>query len=140
GKYVVNGDTLRVELPDEVFILEGHARIASLPGAEQPAAGKAERAIYERHRKLLRIEGGAHLSRGVQQIQAQRISAYLSDDEASLVFVRGMWDVAGQSAGPKAADGSSTTVRFSGKDFAVMLEPQGNVVNQVDIEGAAQEQ
>jgi LPS export ABC transporter protein LptC/lipopolysaccharide transport protein LptA len=138
GQYVVNGDTLRVDLPDEVFILEGKARVASLPGAEQPVAGKAERAVYERHRKLLRIEGSAQLSRGTQHLQAQRISAYLSDDEASLVFVRGMWDVAGQSAGPKAADGSSTVVRFSGKDLAVMLQPQGNQVREVDLEGAAQ--
>jgi LPS export ABC transporter protein LptC/lipopolysaccharide transport protein LptA len=139
GQYVVNGDTLKVELPDEVFVLEGNARIASLPGAEQPVAGTAQRAVYERHRKLLRIEGGAHLSRGTQQLQAQRISAYLSDDESSLVFVRGMWDVAGQSAGPKAADGSSTLVRFSGKDLAVMLQPQGNQAREVDLEGAIQD-
>jgi LPS export ABC transporter protein LptC/lipopolysaccharide transport protein LptA len=138
GQYVVNGDTLRVNLPDEVFVLEGKARVASLPGAEQPVAGKAERAIYERHRKLLRIEGGAQLSRGTQHLQAQRISAYLSDDEASLVFVRGMWDVAGQSAGPKAADGSSTVVHFSGTDLAVMLQPQGNQLREVDLEGSAQ--
>ncbi len=139
GQYVVNGDTLRVELPDEVFTLEGHAKVASLPGAKEPLAGTAERAIYERHRKLLRIEGGAHLSHGTQQIQAQRISGYLSDDESSLVFVRGMWDVAGQSAGPKTADGSSTIVRFSGKDLAVMLQPEGNKVREVDLEGQLQD-
>jgi LPS export ABC transporter protein LptC/lipopolysaccharide transport protein LptA len=139
GQYQVNGDSLRVELPGEVFILEGHAKVASLPGAQEPVAGTAERAIYERQRKLLRIEGQAHLSHGTQQIQAQRISAYLSDDESSVVFVRGMWDVAGQSAGPKAADGSSTIVRFSGKDLAVMLQPQGNQVREVDLEGQLQE-
>jgi lipopolysaccharide transport protein LptA/LPS export ABC transporter protein LptC len=134
GQYVAHGNKLRVELPGEVFILQGNARVASLPGAPEPVAANAQRAIYERKRKLLRIEGDAHLRRGTQRIQAQRISAYLSEDESSLVFVRGLWNVAGESAGQ-----SGTRVRFSGKDLAVMLQPQGNEVRQVDLEGAAQE-
>ena len=135
-QYVVNGDSLRVELPDEIFVLEGKARVRSLPGAREPVAATAQRAIYERQRKLLRIEGEADLRRGMQHLKAQRISAYLSPDEASLVFVRGLWDVAGQSAGPQTAGGAPTVVRFSGKDFAVTLEPQGgNKVNEVDLEG-----
>jgi lipopolysaccharide transport protein LptA/LPS export ABC transporter protein LptC len=138
GQYVANGDRLRVELPGEVFILQGNARVASLPGAPTPVAASAQRAIYERQRKLLRIEGDAHLRRGAQKIQAQRISAYLSDDESSLVFVRGLWDVAGESAGQGGTNGG-TTVRFAGKDLAVMLQPQGNEVRQVDLEGGAQD-
>jgi LPS export ABC transporter protein LptC/lipopolysaccharide transport protein LptA len=139
GQYVVHGNKLRVDLPDEVFTLQGDTRLASLPGAEQPVAGTAQRAVYERHRKLLRIEGEAHLRRGTQKIQAERISAYLSEDETSIVFVRGMWDVAGESSGQKGGDGAPTLVRFTGKDLAVMLQPQGNEVRQVDLEGAAQD-
>ena len=136
GLYVAKGNQLRVDLPQEVFSLEGDARVDSLPGAEQPVAATAERAIYERHRKLLRIEGDAHLRRGPQKIQAQRISAYLSEDEGSLVFVRALWDVAGESAGQKGTGGSGPTqVRFAGRDLAVMLQPQGNELRQVDLEG-----
>jgi LPS export ABC transporter protein LptC/lipopolysaccharide transport protein LptA len=131
GLYVAKGNQLRVDLPQEVFSLEGDARVDSLPGAEQPVAATAERAIYERHRKLLRIEGSAHLRRGPQNVQAQRISAYLSEDEGSLVFVRALWDVAGGSAGGSG----STQVHFAGRDLAVMLQPQGNELRQVDLEG-----
>lgn len=139
GQYVAHGDKLRVDLPAEVFSLEGNARVDSLPGAEQPVAATAQRSIYERRRKLLRIEGQARLQRGPQKVQAQRISAYLSEDESSLVFVRALWDVAGESAGQKAAGGGSTQVRFAGRDLAVMLQPQGNQVRQVDLEGAMHE-
>lgn len=132
GLYVAKGNQLRVDLPQEVFSLEGDARVDSLPGAEQPVAATAQRAIYERHRKLLRIEGEAHLRRGPQKLQAQRISAYLSEDEGSLVFVRALWDVAGESAG---SGSGPNQVHFAGRDLAVMLQPQGNELRQVDLEG-----
>jgi lipopolysaccharide transport protein LptA/LPS export ABC transporter protein LptC len=139
-QYVAHGQRLRVDLPTEVFVLQGKARVNSLPGAENPVAAVAQRAIYERQKRLLRIEGGAQLRRGRQRIQAQRITAFLSQDESSLLFVRALWNVKGQSASTRVQEGQPPAlVRFSGRDLAVILQPQGNEVRKVDLEGTGRE-
>lgn len=139
-QYVAHGQRLRVDLPTEVFVLQGRARVNSLPGAENPVAAVAQRAVYERQKRLLRIEGGAQLRRGRQRLQAQRITAFLSQDESSLVFVRALWNVKGQSARTQVQEGEpAAMVRFSGRDLAVILQPQGNEVRKVDLEGSGRE-
>ncbi|HEX7184779.1 MAG TPA: LPS export ABC transporter periplasmic protein LptC [Thermoanaerobaculia bacterium] len=139
-QYVAHGQRLRVDLPAEVFVLQGRARVNSLPGAENPVAAVAQRAVYERQKRLLRIEGGAQLRRGRQRLQAQRITAFLSQDESSLVFVRALWNVKGQSARTQVQEGEpAALVRFSGRDLAVILQPQGNQVRKVDLEGSGRE-
>ena len=139
GRYIVHGQRMKVEVENEVFILQGQARVDSVPGTPNPVAATAQRAIYERKRRLLRIEGDAHLRRGIQSLQASRISAYLSEDESAVVFVRALWNVKGQTGSLQQAASSGSTVRFSGKDLAVILAPQGNQVRKVELEGGAED-
>ena len=143
GRYIVNGQRMKVEVENEVFILQGQARVNSVPGTPNPVMAMAQRAIYERKRRLLRIEGNADLRRGVQSLQASRISAYLSEDESAIVFVRALWNVKGRTGSLQQAASSgassASTVRFSGKDLAVILEPQGNQVRKVELEGGVED-
>lgn len=133
--YIVNGDRMRVDLNTEVFLLIGNTRINSVPGTEQPIAGSAERAMYDRPQRLLRIEGKAKLQRGRQRIQAQRITGFLTPDEKGMKFVRALWDVSGQTTDLREGSDGRTVVNFKGKDLAVVLQPQGNQVRKVDLDG-----
>ena len=137
--YVVHGDRMRVDLEDEVYVLNGNARIDSVPGTEEPVAGSAGRAVYERQKRLLRIEGAAQLRRGRQRLNAERITGFLTPDETGLSFVRALWNVTGQSADLRPGSTGSTVVNFAGRDLAVMLRPEGGEVKKVELDGTSDE-
>jgi LPS export ABC transporter protein LptC/lipopolysaccharide transport protein LptA len=137
--YIIHGNRMRVDLEDEVFVLNGDARIDSVPGTDPPVVGTAERAIYERSKRLLRIEGKANLRRGRQRLAAQRITGFLTPDESGLTFLRALWDVSGQTADLREGSPGGTTVTFQGKDLAVMLRPEGNQVRKVELDGTSRE-
>ena len=139
GRYIVTGNRMRVDLEDEVYVLNGDARINSVPGTDPPVAGSSERAVYERNKKLLRIEGNARLQRGRQRLAAQRITGFLTPDESSLTFVRALWDVSGQTADMRPGAAAGTLVNFKGKDLAVMLQPEGNQVRKVELDGTTRD-
>jgi len=126
---------MRVDLKDEVFALNGNTHIKSVPGADPPVAGSSERVIYDRPKRLLRIEGKADLRRGRQRIAAQRIAGFLTPDESGLTFLRALWDITGQTADLREGSTSGTVVSFTGRTLAVMLQPQGNQVRKVELEG-----
>lgn len=137
--YIINGNRMRVELEDEIFVLNGDARINSVPGTDPPVVGSSERVIYERTKRLLRIEGKANLRRGRQRLAAQRIAGFLTPDESGLTFLRALWDVAGQTADLREGNTSSTVVSFKGKDLAVILQPEGNQVRKVELDGTSRD-
>ncbi len=131
--YVARAQNLRVNLNDEMFILAGDTRVDSLPGAEIPIALSADRTIYERKTRLLRVEGNAMLRRGQEQVKAQKLSAHLTDDEKGLAFVRAMFNVSGRIAGDSP---QATVVRFAGRDLAVQMQPGAeNQPRKVVLEG-----
>ncbi|HEX2642942.1 MAG TPA: LPS export ABC transporter periplasmic protein LptC [Thermoanaerobaculia bacterium] len=137
-KYVSRGQRLRVFLPEDIYVMAGKVTVDSLPGVETPVALRAQRLIYERKRRLLRVEGQTELRRGPDFLKALRLTAFLSPDEKSLVFVRGLWDVTGQTVAKddgSGGGGKPATVRFAGKDLAVLMRPEANQVRQVNLEG-----
>lgn len=132
-QYVARAQKLRVNLNDEMFVLAGNTRVESLPGAEVPIALTADRTVYERKTRLLRVEGNAMLRRGQEQVKAQRLSAHLTDDEKGLAFVRAMQNVSGRLAGDSP---QATVVRFAGRDLAVQMQPGAeNQPRKVVLEG-----
>ncbi len=133
--YVAKADKMRVTLNDEMFVLAGHSRVDSLPGAEFPIALSADRTVYDRKQRLLRVEGNAVLRRGPELVRAKRLSANLTEDESGLTFVRAHWNVSGRLSG---SDGSPTAsvVRFSGRDLAVQFQPGSeNQARRVVLDG-----
>lgn len=136
-QYVVRAGRLQINLPQELYILAENVKVDSVPGVEPPASLTAQRLVYERDKRWLRVEGGSDLRRGPQQLAAKRISAKLSPDESSLIFVRAFWGVTGRTVASLADAGGSdrTNIRFSGKDLAVILQPQGNEVRKLELEG-----
>lgn len=135
GAYIINGDRMRVDLKDELFVLNGNTQIHSMPGAEPAIEGSSDRAIYERPKRVLRIEGKAKLRRGPQRIAAERITGFLTPDESGLTFVRALWDVSGQSTDLRPGSTGSTLVKFQGRDLSVTFQPQGNEVRKVELDG-----
>jgi LPS export ABC transporter protein LptC/lipopolysaccharide transport protein LptA len=131
--YVAKADRMRVNLNDEMFVLAGHSRVESLPGAEIPLTLTSERTVYERKQKLLRVEGNAVLRRGQEQVKSKRLSAYLTEDESGLSFVRAMWNVSGRIEGRSE---TASIVRFAGRDLAVQFQPGSeNQARKVVLEG-----
>jgi lipopolysaccharide transport protein LptA len=138
GKYIVHAGRLQFNLPEEVYVLQDGAKVESLPGAATPVSLTAQRLLYERQKRWIRVEGGAKLRRGLDWLSARRIFGNLSDDESSLKFVHAFWDITGESRAslqPAGGAPEPTRVRFAGKDLAVLLQPEGNQVRRVELEG-----
>jgi lipopolysaccharide export system protein LptA len=135
GKYFARCDSLQAWLPDEVYSMIGNMRLETVPEVQPPLKLEADKAIYERKHRLLRVEDGAELHRGTAKLVANRISGLLSDDESSLTFVRALYHVTGETAESVAP--GATKVSWAGDDLAVMLTPKGNLVRRIDLEGAA---
>ena len=135
GKYFARCDSLQAWLPDEVYSMVGNMRLETFPEVQPPLKLEAEKAIYERKHRLLRVEDGAELHRGTAKLDADRISGLLSDDESSLTFVRALYHVTGETA--ESAAPGTTQITWAGDDLAVMLTPKGNLVRRIDLEGAA---
>jgi LPS export ABC transporter protein LptC/lipopolysaccharide transport protein LptA len=134
-QYLARAEKMRVNLNEEMFVLAGHTRVESLPDAEIPLALTADRTVYDRKKKLLRVEGNAVLRRGQEQVKAQRLSAFLTEDEHSLSFINAHWNVSGRLAG--AGDNPEmSVVRFTGRDLAVQMQPDAeNQPRKVVLEG-----
>jgi len=142
GKYVAHAGRLRFDIPEEVYVLQQGTRVESLPGAEQPVSLVAQRLVYERRKRWLRVEGGANLRRGDDWLAARRIFGNLTDDESGLKFVHAFWDIQGETraaaqpgAQPKGSPPAPTRVRFGGQDLAVVLQPEANQVRHVELAG-----
>ncbi|HEY0512578.1 MAG TPA: LPS export ABC transporter periplasmic protein LptC [Thermoanaerobaculia bacterium] len=143
-KYVAHAGRMDVDLGAEVYTLQKGSRVESLPGVTPAVLLTSQRLIYDRQQRWLRVEGNASLRRGPDWLNARRIYGNLSPDEKSLIFVHGFWDIEGEthaasqpgSPAAGAAAPQPTTVHFSnGKDLAVLLQPTGNQVKRVELEG-----
>lgn len=133
--YVAKADKMRVNLNEEMFVLAGRSRVDSLPGAEIPLNLSAERTVYDRKQKLLRVEGNAVLRRGPEVVRAKRMSANLTDDESGLTFVRAHWMVNGRLSGSSDSP-TASVVRFAGRDLAVQFYPGSeNQARRVVLDG-----
>lgn len=142
GKYVVRSAKLQVDIQQETYVLAGGVQVETLPGAETPGSLNSQRLVYERKKRWLRVEGNAALRHGADRLNAGRLAAKLSEDEGSLTFVRAIQGVTGQTRGTLAALGGEpaasqpATTNFSGRDLAVVLQPEGNEVRRVELEAA----
>ncbi|HVR99786.1 MAG TPA: LPS export ABC transporter periplasmic protein LptC [Thermoanaerobaculia bacterium] len=136
--YNARSQKIWVHLPEEVFIMAGKVRVEGLPDPaaepQPPMSLTSERLVYERKRRQVRVEGGAEFLRGRERVSARKIAVHLAQDEKSLEFLRALWDVKGQIA--PEGDGNVTTVRFSGKDLSLFMQPGGNQVRKVALDGA----
>jgi lipopolysaccharide transport protein LptA len=135
SKYYIRTNSLQVWLPDEVYSLVGDLEIESLPDVIPPVTLSATRGIYERKRRQIRVEEDAELHRGKDVINADKMSAILSADENSITFVRALYHVVGETHTPPKPNQPETVVHFKGNDLAVLLQPEGNLVRQVDLLG-----
>lgn len=135
GRYVARGARARVFMPEDLYVMAGNVSVDSVPGVTPPVALRAQRLVYEREKRLVRVEGKARLSHGTDFLNALRLNAFLTPDETGLVFVRGLWEVEGRVT-TKAEGGAPATVNFSGKDIAVLMRPEANQVRRVDLEGS----
>lgn len=137
GKYVAHSGRLNIDIPGEVYSLQGGARVDSVPGVEPPVQITAQRLIYDRQKQWMRAEGGTKLRRGQDRLAAVRIYGNLSEDETGLKFVHAFWNIEGETHSTTAlAPGQAaqpTTVRFKGgKDLAVVFQPEGNQARRVE--------
>lgn len=135
-RFVAAAKRLRVHRPQELFVLQGEVSIRSLPGEETPLALTADRLLYERSRRMLKAEGEVVFDRGGDHLEAQRVNAFLGQDERALAFLRAVWDVTGRLA-TRPGSGEAASLRFAGGDLALTMEPGGSEAKRVELEGRA---
>ncbi len=138
GAYTARASRLRIHLPEEVYVLFGNVVVESVPGQPEPVLLRAHQVLYERGRRLVRADKDVFFRRGVEEVRAERLSAYLDQDERSLVFLRAMWRLSGSSRSRRAG-GEPTALRFSGNDLAVLMQPGGAAASQVELTGQRRE-
>jgi lipopolysaccharide transport protein LptA len=131
GRYFARCDSLQAWLPDEIYSMIGNVRVETFPEVKPPLKLEADRAIYERKRRQLRVESG-EIRRGPAVLDADRMSGLLSEDESSLTFVRALSHVSGETAETEAP--GTTKISWAGDDLAVLLTPKGNQVRQVNLD------
>jgi lipopolysaccharide transport protein LptA/LPS export ABC transporter protein LptC len=120
--YLGRAQRMRVQIPEEIFILEGNVEVHSIDGTVPPVSMKAERMVYERGERLLRIEDKVQLDRGPEHVQAQKINGQLTADERSLSFLHALGGVSGRTR-REGGDPAATVVRFAGEDLTVQFDP-----------------
>lgn len=107
------GDRLRVLLRARRYHLIGHARIASLEGAERPFVVTAQRLTVDRTRHLVEAdEGPVRLEHSEDWLLADRMVVFLDEAEERAQYVRaGEWVVAELRSGAalERTDGVETT-------------------------------
>jgi LPS export ABC transporter protein LptC/lipopolysaccharide transport protein LptA len=132
GQYLVHAGTLRVQMNEELYVLSGDVEVRTVPGVSPPGLLRAQQLVYERPKRQVRVEGKAYLARGGDQLQAQRISAFLTDDEGALTWVRALWNVSGRTQA-NVQDQGRTRLRFACNDLGVLMEP-GNAREPRQVE------
>lgn len=138
GEYVAHANRLRVHLPEEVFILVGNVVIESVPGRPQPVLLRAGQIAYERPRRLLRAEKEVFFRRGVEEMQAERLNAFLSEDERGLVFLRALWQLRGRSRSLRGG-GPPASLRFTGNELTVLMQPGVAAPRHVELNAPPRE-
>ncbi len=133
GKYFGRCDSLQAWLPDQIYSMVGNVRIETFPEVQPPLRLEADRAFYERKKRLITVQDGAELHRGAGILDADHITGQLSDDESSLTFVRATTDVTGATAENETPGATRQT--WEGNDLAVLLTPKGSLVRQIDLNG-----
>jgi LPS export ABC transporter protein LptC/lipopolysaccharide transport protein LptA len=141
GKYVANAGRMELDLGAQMYTLMAGSQVRSIAGIEPPLRLNAQRVVFERTKHWIRCEGGASLHRGEDWLEAERIYGNVAEDESGLTFVHAIWNVNGetrsalQTSPVKAAKAAPRTkVKFSGRELAVVFQPQGNEPRSVDLE------
>lgn len=137
GLYLARAERMRVDLPEDLYVLAGQVRVETLPGAVPPASLACERLAYDRSVRSLHVEGNAVLTRGPDQLKARRMTADLTADETGLTFVRAFWGFSGRARANLASLGTQagrTLVQFEGKHLAVLLLPESGQARKVEME------
>lgn len=144
--YKATGDVFRVHVPEDLFLLTGNARIDNLPGKGEPFALRSKRLQLERKRQLLRADGGVEVTRPDGWVTAQNVNVFLSEDLASVRFLRARWEVEGYSLLPLQASTQTAEpateryrVDFSGRSFSTLLGPEGDEPQSAELEGTPTE-
>jgi lipopolysaccharide transport protein LptA/LPS export ABC transporter protein LptC len=145
GTYAARAQRLRVYIPEEIYVLEGKVEVRSVEGVTPPVLLRAERAIYERAQRLLRIEENVELDRGPEHVQAQKLNAQLTADEKSLSYLQALGAVSGRLRreidgvpGGPAGRPAESRVRFTGEELVVQIEEGTNQARKVELNGPRQ--
>ncbi|HZI64269.1 MAG TPA: LptA/OstA family protein, partial [Thermoanaerobaculia bacterium] len=99
--------------------------------APTPLSLRAQRVALERRERVLRAEGNVRLTHGASSIQARRVAAFFAEDERTLRSVGARWEVSGELV----PAGGGAPVRLGGYRLAADLDPTGQDVRQVELEG-----
>jgi len=88
-RFHARADQLRVELANQRFRLHGHARVLSLEESPVPFEMKTRLLTIDRSRHLLEGEGGlVEITHRQDWLQAEKVTAFLDDDEKRVQFIR----------------------------------------------------
>lgn len=128
-------DRMRVEIPAELFLLQGDLEIRSLPGAAVPMKLTANRGFLEQGQRLLRAEGKVRLVHGDDWLECVRLSAYLAEEDDVLRFVRAKWQVHGVFTAGAPGEEAPSRVEYSAGGLAALFDRAGERLQTLDLEG-----
>lgn len=91
--YLGSARQLDANLRKDEFVLAGDVQLRSIAGLAPAVALDTERAAYDRKARILRTEGEVDLRHGEDRVQARRLTVHLAEDERTILFAQGFWDV-----------------------------------------------
>lgn len=91
--YLGSARQLDANLRRDEFVLAGDVQVRSVTDLRPGVALDSQRAAYDRKQRILRAEGDVDLRHGEDRVQARRLTVHLAEDERTIVFAQGLWEV-----------------------------------------------
>jgi lipopolysaccharide transport protein LptA len=105
--------------------------VAAGEAGAEPLQVRAHRATMARRERLLRFDGNAHVTSGEQTIDADLLTAYLTDDEQHLSRL----ELRGASRVSSAAGGPGSLRLMQARDIDLRYAPDGRTLQRADLRG-----
>lgn len=144
GRLGGDAQQMRVDLPTNLYLLQGNVKLHSLPGTSPlPVNLDANRAFLEELRGLLRAEGKVRVTYGSDWMEAQRVSLYLTEERSTARFMRARWEVKGEinsailrQDGAAAAGQPSPTFVYAAETLSAVFNPETGELRKLELEGS----
>lgn len=131
-QYLGSARQLDANLRKDEFVLAGDVQVRSIAGLVPAVALDSQRAAYDRKARVLRTEGDVDLRHGEDRVQARRLTVHLAEDERTILFAQGFWDVHAV-VHQVSDDGLPHRISAEAHELTVQLDAQGRP-EQMELE------
>ncbi len=140
GEFRGSAESLHYSIKKERLTLEGDVVVQSEP-ADDPEAGtlRCQKLVYDRLEGTLRLEGDVRIERGLEFLEAARLSMTMDGEQNGLRFVRAEGGVKGRYLPEPSSADPASRIDFRGKMLYALFEEGTRQAQQAELRGRARQ-